>query len=171
MNIYLPFLTRRFLAAQFSTLRMCALSDLFRDMRNGSKSAPEVFPGKSRRISPSLKWIGLENIRVADITGTFEQQTDFDDQFRPLQKNARERWINTYLRFMKNGWTPILVHKVGNQFFVDDGYHRLSVARFLGIKFITAEVWEYIVETEDAEPCPDWPCREKNSVDGYAVKQ
>src|SRR5512146_1892081 len=153
MNSYLPFITRRFLASKFSTLRMRALSDLFCDMRTGSKSAPEVFPGKARHISPNLKWIGLENIRVAEITGTFEKQTDFDDQFRPLQKHTKDRWINAYIRFTKNGWTPILVHKVGGQYFVDDGYHRVSVARFLGIEFITAEVWEY--DVQEAEPCPD----------------
>ncbi|MFT3895343.1 MAG: hypothetical protein QM730_27270 [Anaerolineales bacterium] len=171
MNIYLPLLTRRFLAAKFSALRMRALSDLFRNMRSGSKSAPEIFPGKSQRIrsAASLKWIGLENIRVADITGTFEHQTDFDEQFRPLQKNARERWINAYIRFMKNGWSPILVHKVGDQYFVDDGQYRVSVARFLGIEFITAEVWEYD-DVHDAEPCPDWPCQETISAKVYAVR-
>jgi hypothetical protein len=168
MNIYLLPLTRRFLAAKFSTLRMRALSDLFRDMRTGTKSSPEVFPGKSQRNSPSLKWIGLENIRLADITGTFERQNDFDDQFRPLQKNAKDRWIDAYLRFMKNSWTPILVHKVGNQFFVDDGQHRVSVARFLGIEFITAEVWEY--DAQESEPCPGWPCHEKKTVETYSAR-
>jgi hypothetical protein len=170
MNIYLPLLTRRFLASKFSTLRMRALSDLLRAMQTGSNSTPDVFPGKARRLSPSLKWIGLENIRVAKIVGTFGQQTDFDDQFRPLQKNAKDRWINTYLQFMKDGWSPIRVHKVGEHYFVDDGCHRLSVARFLGMEFITAEVWEYDVPTEEAEPCPDWPCQEKNSVESYAVR-
>lgn len=169
MNLYLPSITRRFLASKFSTLRMRALSDLFRAMRTGSKSAPDVFPGEAQRLSPSLKWIGLENIRVAEITGTFERQTDFDDQFRPLQKQTRERWINAYLRFMKNGWTPILVHKVGAQYFVDDGQHRVSVARCLGIESIIAEVWEYAFQSEDAEPCPDWPCLEQSSADTYAT--
>jgi hypothetical protein len=172
MNIYLPFITRRFLASKFSALRMRALSDLFQAMRTGSNSTPDVFPGKSRRFrsAASLKWIGLENIRVAEIVGTFDQQTDFDDQFRPLQKQSRERWINAYIRFLEKGWSPILVHKVGDQYFVDDGYHRLSVARFLGTEFIIAEVWEYDVQTEEAEPCPAWPCHEKNSVEPYTVR-
>ena len=170
MNLYLPLLTRRFLASKFSTLRMRALSDLFRAMQTGSRSTPEVFPGKAQRFSPSLKWIGLEDIRVSEITGTFERQTDFDDQFRPLQKHAREQWINAYLQFMKNGLSTIRVHKVDEQYFVDDGVHRVSVARFLGIEFITAEVWEYALQTEEAEPCPTWPCQEKHSVEPYTVR-
>lgn len=160
---------QRFLAYKFSLLRNRALNDGFRALRTGSKSTLEVFPGTAQRFSPSLKLIGTRNIRVAEIIGSFERNIDFDDQFRPIQRRALDRWVNAYIRLTQDGWSPILVHKVGEQYFIEDGHHRVSVARAIGMEFIEAEVWEYAVQTENAEPCPDWPCLERSSTDTYAV--
>jgi hypothetical protein len=40
------------------------------------------------------------------------------------------------------GWSSIKVYQVGNLYFVEDGHHRVSVARQLGLKLIEAEIWE-----------------------------
>jgi hypothetical protein len=171
MNMY-PILTirRRLLAYKFSLMRNHALNDGFQALRTGSKTTLDVFPGKALRYSPSLKLIGTKNIRVAEIVGTFERNTEFDDQFRPLQRRTLDRWINTYIECEQNGWSPILVHKVGDQYFVENGHYCVSVARFLCMEFIEAEVWEYALHTETAEICYDWPCRERSSAKTYAVE-
>jgi len=162
---------RRFLAYKFFLLRNRALNDGFQAMRTGSKSTLDVFPGTAQRFRSvaSLKLIGTRDIRVAEIIGTFERNTNFDDQFRPIQRQALDRWINAYIRFKQGNSSPILVHKVGDQYFVEDGHHRVSVARSIGMEFITAEVWEYALQTEVAEVCHDWPCREQSLVDTHAV--
>jgi hypothetical protein len=171
MNIdFLLTIRRRFIAYKFYLLRNRALNDGFRAIRIGSKSTLEVFPGTARRLSPSLKLIGAGNIRVAEIIGTFERNTDFDNQFRPVQRHALDRWVNAYIQHTQNGWSPILVHKVGDQYFVENGHYRVSVARAIGMEFIEAEVWEYALQTEAAQVCHDWPCRERSSTKVYVVR-
>jgi uncharacterized protein (DUF1015 family) len=49
------------------------------------------------------------------------------------------------------GWPPIRVYQVGNLYFVEDGHHRVSVARQLGLKLIEAEIWEYRVAVQVTE--------------------
>lgn len=170
MNMHMPFSIRRnFLAYKFFKLRTRALNDAFRAIRNGTKSTLEVFPGPVQRLSPSLKLIGVRNIRVAEIVGTFERETAFDDQFRPLQKHALDRWVDAYLRHERGNEAPILVHQIDGKYFVEDGHHRVSVARYLGMEFIEATVWEYDSQTETAEVCHDWPCCERSSTTSYAL--
>ena len=171
MNINpLDTIRRRFIIYKFSLLRNRALNDGFRALRTGSKSTLNIFPGTAQhfRSAARLKLIGTGNIRVAEIIGTFERNTNFDDQFRPIQRHILEGWVNTYIRFEQGNWSPILVHKVGDQYFVEDGHYRVSVARSIGTEFIEAEVWEYALQTETAEVCHDWPCRERSSADTYA---
>jgi ParB-like chromosome segregation protein Spo0J len=43
------------------------------------------------------------------------------------------------------GFPPIEVYKVGNDYFILDGHHRASVARYLGNRFIEAYVTEWPV--------------------------
>ncbi|NWG07333.1 MAG: ParB N-terminal domain-containing protein [Chloroflexi bacterium] len=168
MNTHFPLSIRRnLLAYKFFRLRTRALNDAFRAMQTSSKITLEVFPGIGQRITPSLKLIGIQSIRVAEVVGTFKWETDFDHQFRPLQKRALNRWVNAYLRHEQNGWDPILAHKIDGKYFIEDGHHRVSVARFLGMEFIEATVWEY--SSEGAEVCQDWPCCERSSSKAYAV--
>jgi len=45
----------------------------------------------------------------------------------------------------QKGWEPILVHQLGGFYFVEDGHHRTSVARHLGLETIEAAVITYPV--------------------------
>jgi hypothetical protein len=40
------------------------------------------------------------------------------------------------------------LYQVGDLFFVEDGHHRISVARQLGAQSIEAEVWEYQIPVQ-----------------------
>lgn len=86
---------------------------------------------------------GIQNIPTKKIIGTVSRMDDFDQDFRPLKKHLRQRWVNIFLLQDSTGWAPILVHKVGDEYFVEDGHHRVSVARAQGMLFIEAEVWEH----------------------------
>ena len=83
------------------------------------------------------------DIPVEQIKGTVSRQSDFDHKFRPLKSHLRDRWVNSYQALENGGWSPILVHKVGDQYYVEDRHHPVSVARTLGEVFIQAKVWEY----------------------------
>ncbi len=100
---------------------------------------------------------GIQEIPIRQISGSVGRLTDFDRQFRPLQKHLRERWVNVFLLQERGASLPIEVFKAGDQYFVKDGHHRVSVARFTGAEYITAEVWEFALENQD-QPCTGDPC-------------
>jgi len=140
-----------YVSYKFSDLRMRARLEQLWSRITGIKSTLPMFPGQNDRISPSRKLLGIKDIRVAEIVGTLNRETDFDSQFRPLKKHNEERWINIYILNEQDGWSPIVVHKVGEQYFVEDGHHRVSVARAIGMEFIEAKVWEYAIQPKPAE--------------------
>ena len=88
---------------------------------------------------------GIREIPLKQIIGSLERANDFDRSFRPLHKKLRERWIKIWTLQNQGGLEPILVHKVGNIYFVEDGHHRVSVARGSGLRTIEAEEIEYQV--------------------------
>lgn len=92
---------------------------------------------------PSRSYIGIREIPLADITGSVGRRNDFDRSFMPRKNHLCERWVNIYLLTQTGKQPPIRVYKAGGQYFVEDGHHRVSAARALGMVSIQAEVWEY----------------------------
>lgn len=97
--------------------------------------------------------LGIQNIPTDSIIGTLGRNTDFDSNFRPLRVHLLDRWVNTYLRLDSDGWGPIVAHKVGNEYYVEDGHHRVSVAKFVGMMFIEAEVWDHSTAQTPQQSC------------------
>lgn len=95
------------------------------------------------RLNPTRTYRGIEDILVAQISGSVGRARDFDARFRPLKGHLIERWMGVYLRWAQTGsWPLIQVIRVGEQYFVEDGHHRVSVAHAIGMAYIQAEVWE-----------------------------
>jgi hypothetical protein len=66
----------------------------------------------------------------------------FDRNFRPPPV-SRHRWERLWVAARRGtSLPPISVYRVGDQHFVSDGHHRVSVARALGMAAIDAEVTE-----------------------------
>lgn len=171
MNPYAsPTNIRSYLVYQFSTLRTKAIRDAFWAtlIRKNTKLA--AFPEQAPTKSPNRKFSGTEDIRVEQIIGTLGRQSDFDHKFRPLKQYLRDRWVNAYLSLDRQGWSPIVVHKFGDHYYVEDGHHRVSVARLLGMVFIQAKVWEYPVEVKQPKKCQPVRCRERSPVKAYAAR-
>jgi hypothetical protein len=87
--------------------------------------------------------IGLKTIPLSSIVGSVDRNKEFDRSFRPKTARARARWqrINEAQR-RGEGMPPINVYRVGGLHFVEDGHHRVSVARHLGHEVIEAYVTE-----------------------------
>ena len=102
-------------------------------------------PIHGRLHYPSGVYRGVREIPVRQIVGSLAKASEFDRDFRPLHKNQRERWANVFALHAQRGWEPILVHQMGGLFFVEDGHHRTSVARDLGLDTIEAAVIAYPV--------------------------
>lgn len=172
MNIVPTFTSlRSFASYLFSVLQMRARLDQFWAKLSGTNTEMSVFPGNDLhlRIAASLQLIGLQNIRVDQIAGTLHRTRDFDHHFRPLTKHSLERWVNTYILHEQDRWAPIVVHKIGQRYFVEDGHHRVSVARMIGMDFIDAKVWEHGTQSEHASACSRPKGAEKSSTKVYAT--
>ncbi len=170
MNMVPPLTSlRSYLVYRFSVLRMRALRDRFWAKLYGAPTELIVFPGDHGLVSPSRKLIGIQAIRLADVIGTFSRDTDFDLQFRPLKKHAAARWVNAYILHELDGWPPVVVHKVGEEYFVEDGHHRVSAARAIGLEFIDAKVWEYSQPNLPIQKCRPARATEKSSTKAYTT--
>jgi len=95
-------------------------------------------PPSGRRLA------GLEAIPVDSIVGTAEptKARVFDRRFR-VPESSRHRWERLWIASRRGAsLPPISVFRVGDEHFVDDGHHRVSVAQALGMIAIDAEVTE-----------------------------
>lgn len=170
MNIQPSFTTiRSSMAYEFSVLRARAVRDALWAKLIGVNKKLVIFPEQAPQKSPNRKLLGINEIPIKQIIGTLGRHNDFDHQFRPLKKNLRDRWVNVYLIHENEGWHPILVHKVGDHYYVEDGHHRVSVARAKGLAFIQAKVWEYPSDIKQTRKCGNVEYIEKSSAKQYAT--
>lgn len=168
MAIYSSFTgIRSHMANEFSALRTRALLDIVWTKLIGKNTKLARFPEAAFQKGPNRKLIGVKDIPVTEIIGTLYRHNDFDHQFRPLKKHLRDRWVNIYLLHEKDGWPPILVHRVGDHYYVEDGHHRVSVARSLGMEFIQAKVWEYPSQVKQTRKCENLECAERSPLKKY----
>ena len=87
---------------------------------------------------------GVQPIAIESIVGTVDAQkaSAFDRSFRPPSW-SQGRWTLMCLAAQRGAQLPpISVYRVGNEHFVRDGHHRVSVARALGGAAIDAHVVE-----------------------------
>lgn len=86
---------------------------------------------------------GMQTIPVKQIIGSEGRYHDFSLAFYPKKEMLRARWRSIDELNRENViLPPISVYKLGNNYFVRDGNHRVSVAKMLHIEFIDAEVVE-----------------------------
>ena len=97
--------------------------------------------------------LGTQSIPLNQIVGSTGRSTDFDLAFYPRQNASQERWINVAkFQYQKGKVPPVLLYKVGEAYFVEDGNHRVSVARANGETDIQAKVIEFDVSNITPEP-------------------
>ena len=89
------------------------------------------------------KRLGLQVLELDSIVGTVDRAREFDRRFRPTSRRVRQRWERIAKAVRKGeAMPPISVYRVGELHFVEDGHHRVSVARELGLETIDAYVTE-----------------------------
>lgn len=101
--------------------------------------------------------LGLQTIRLDTIVGTLDARRDFDRRFRPASNRLRSRWVHLALVQRRGGsLPPIEVYRVGGCHFVEDGHHRVSIARAARQATIDAYVTE-VLTSVPAGPGPEGP--------------
>lgn len=170
MNIYPSFTNlRSHVSYKFSALQTRALHDGLWAKVTGRNSSLGTFPEEVRRSNPNKKLLGVKEIRVDQIVGTLNRFSDFDHEFRPLKQHLLNRWVDTFIRLQHDEWLPIVVHKIGDQYYVEDGHHRVSVARAIGMIFIEANIWEYSTIQKQPEISQRMVCAERGTSKSYVT--
>jgi len=91
--------------------------------------------------------LGLQTIPLDSIVGTVDRERDFDRRFRPTSRRTRKRWERMATAARRGeSFPPIDVYRIGDVHFVQDGHHRVSIARAQSLPDIDAYVTE--VQTE-----------------------
>ncbi len=92
---------------------------------------------------------GIQTVDISKVIGSENRFEDFDRAFLPLNKANKAKWINVNTSLNPAGsWPLVSLYKVGDYYFVQDGHHRISVARNAGQRFIDAEVIELKVPAD-----------------------
>lgn len=127
-------------AARFRAFRRAASAALTRRARRLA-SIDEVLEAAH---AEGRSYGGVQEIPLDKIVGSAAsaaKSEDFDAAFLPTTARLRHRWTRIYREMVEGAeLPPIDVYKVGDGYYVIDGHHRVSVARSLGRKTITARV-------------------------------
>lgn len=112
---------------------------LRRDVRSTLLSSEEI-----RRNNPAsgAMFRGTRTVEVSKIVGSVGKHEQFDMNFMPLSGVSPERWMRIDGAFHRDQLPPVSLLKLGGDYFVIDGNHRVSVSRFHGVEWIDAEVTE-----------------------------
>ena len=103
-----------------------------------------ITQGKTIR---SCYYTGVKSVYIQYIKGSESRCGDFDQDFNPLKKHNRDRWISVANARERGIHLPAVeLIKIGDAYVVRDGHHRISVAKFRGCDFIDARVTEWILE-------------------------
>ena len=98
------------------------------------------------------RFAGLQTIPLDSIVGTVDRTREFDRSFRPTSPRMRERWERIAAAQRRGeAMPPIDVYRIGELHFVQDGHHRVSVARAQGLETIEARVTEVVTRVQPGE--------------------
>ena len=104
---------------------------------------------KGAQVQWSQAYRGMRTVEVEKITGSVGRYRDFDGSFLPRKESMGDRWGRIDRAYHRGVELPaVSLYKIGDAYFVRDGNHRVSVARYHGVVEIDAEVVEL-------SACPD----------------
>ena len=86
---------------------------------------------------------GMRTVEIEKIVGSVGRCRDFDSSFLPVKVSMSGRWGRVDQAYHRGVELPaVSLYKIGETYFVRDGNHRVSVARYHGVVAIDAEVVE-----------------------------
>jgi hypothetical protein len=136
---------------QFNQLhRHARIKNVWARFRHQDQHLQDLFQAKETAGIKSSQDGGIQLVPINRIRGSEGRVHDFDAEFRPLKKHSRERWLNVAAaRYMGQSLPPVTLVRLGCDYFVRDGHHRISVAKAMGQNEIEAEVTLWHPESED----------------------
>ena len=90
------------------------------------------------------RYARTQSVDIEQIMGSEGRCKDFDRKFNPLKSHNCSRWLNIAHAWLRGVHLPAVdLIKVEDVYVVRDGHHRISVARYLGCKYLDAHVIEW----------------------------
>ena len=94
-------------------------------------------------LAHNRRRLGLRDVEVSKIVGSVGRTVAFDRGFMPTKASLEKRWKRVDRAFHSGLDLPaVRLFKMGDSYFVEDGNHRVSVARYHKVEMIEAEVTE-----------------------------
>jgi hypothetical protein len=86
-------------------------------------------------------YVGTRTVPINRIKGSEGRSADFDSAFNPISTRTVNRWVSVAVA-RSSGVTlpPVDLIQLGEDYFVRDGHHRISVARAFGEVYVDAKV-------------------------------
>ena len=87
---------------------------------------------------------GTRVVEVDEIVGSVGRWRDFDRSFLPARASVGQRWKRIDRAFQRGeDMPPVELYEIGDAYFVVDGHHRVSVARYHDVPTLEAAVVEF----------------------------
>jgi hypothetical protein len=107
----------------------------------GRSNRLRTLPVRQYSMASNARYAGLRSVPLAAIGGSENRAGDFDAHFHPLQRHNQSRWLSIATAVLRGtAMPPVALIQVGDEYYVRDGHHRISVARAMGQQEIDAEV-------------------------------
>jgi hypothetical protein len=100
-------------------------------------------------------YLGSRVVEVKKIVGSVGRRRDFDRSFLPARASVGQKWKRMDRTFHRSeDLSPVELYKIEETYFVLDGHHRVSVARYRGVPTMEAVVTEFHPKLPDV-PVPE----------------
>jgi hypothetical protein len=87
---------------------------------------------------------GTRVVGVEEIVGSVGRWDEFDRSFLPVRASIGERWKRIDRAFHRaEDLPPVKLYKLEETYFIVDGHHRVSVARYHDVPTVEAAVVEF----------------------------
>ena len=87
---------------------------------------------------------GTRVVEVDQIVGSVGRWRDFDRSFLPMRASIGEKWKRIDRAFQRGeDLPPVELYEIDDSYFVVDGHHRVSVARYHDVPTVEAAVAEF----------------------------
>src|SRR5215213_1687717 len=99
---------------------------------------------RGRLVAGNRLHRGTRVVEVHQIVGSVGRWRDFDRSFLPARASVGEKWKRIDRAFQRGeDLPPVELYEVGEAYFVVDGHHRVSVARYYDETTVEAAVAEF----------------------------
>jgi hypothetical protein len=114
---------------------------IFAFLSQRSRNLLDLTTEVSQRKIIRQHYAGVRTVPLNRIKGSEGRSDDFDCAFNPLHARTRNRWMSIAIARSQGDTLPLVeLIQLGNDYFVRDGHHRISVAHAFGEEYIDAVV-------------------------------